>query len=205
MSSTKRKPWNLTKRFRCLFFAVAFFWIFAIIYVSCGSLYSGDTTCIKTPQEKSPTLKHTELRLVENVTAIETPENEGNSNSNRFLTVDFTDTKFLEDGQLQAENIVKPTESMVTQPNQDKLLPLREMFAAAGKMGKEKEEAFIWASIEARLTDLRVIDDKPQVLLLVIVSSAPERQDRRNAIREAWWKKCKQMVFFLSFVLSGTF
>ena len=33
-------------------------------------------------------------------------------------------------------------------------------------------------------------ENKHQVLLLVIVSSAPIRYDRRNAIRQTWMSKC---------------
>jgi len=32
--------------------------------------------------------------------------------------------------------------------------------------------------------------NKRKVLLLIIVSSAPQRFDRRQAIRDTWWKHC---------------
>lgn len=68
------------------------------------------------------------------------------------------------------------------------------MFANAGKENEETEESFNWNSNQVPLADLRVKRDKLQVLLLVIVSSGPNRQDRRNAIRETWWKKCTGKV-----------
>ena len=33
--------------------------------------------------------------------------------------------------------------------------------------------------------------EKKKVTILLIVSSGPRRSDRRNAIRETWWKYCK--------------
>ena len=43
---------------------------------------------------------------------------------------------------------------------------------------------------------------KKKVTLLVIVSSGPRRSDRRNAIRETWWKQCKPTygVRFIIFI-----
>ena len=32
---------------------------------------------------------------------------------------------------------------------------------------------------------------KPHITIILIVSSAPKRFDRRKAIRETWWKQCK--------------
>lgn len=34
-------------------------------------------------------------------------------------------------------------------------------------------------------------EDKPSVLLVIIVSSAPVRWERRDAIRQTWWKYCR--------------
>lgn len=33
-------------------------------------------------------------------------------------------------------------------------------------------------------------EEKPRVLLVIIVSSAPVRWERRDAIRQTWWKHC---------------
>lgn len=35
-------------------------------------------------------------------------------------------------------------------------------------------------------------NEKERVLLLITVGSAPQRLDRRQAIRDTWWKHCKQ-------------
>lgn len=35
-------------------------------------------------------------------------------------------------------------------------------------------------------------DDKKKLQLLIIVSSAPQRLARRQAIRESWWKHCNE-------------
>ena len=34
-------------------------------------------------------------------------------------------------------------------------------------------------------------EKKKKVTILLIISSGPRRSDRRNAIRETWWKHCK--------------
>ncbi|KAL9950568.1 hypothetical protein ACROYT_G043084 [Oculina patagonica] len=40
------------------------------------------------------------------------------------------------------------------------------------------------------VTDLQEVRNKESVLLLLIVTTAPSRYDRRKAIRDTWWKKC---------------
>ena len=40
----------------------------------------------------------------------------------------------------------------------------------------------------SQIQDLR--EEKPSVLLVIIVSSAPLRWERRKAIRQTWWKHC---------------
>ena len=84
---------------------------------------------------------------------------------------------------------------------QRSLLPLKVMFANAGEKDKEREKLLQWNSINVPLTDLRVKANKPQALLLVIVSSAPARHDRRNAIRETWWKRCNEKVRLFAAIL----
>ena len=48
---------------------------------------------------------------------------------------------------------------------------------------------------------------KPRVLLLVTVGSAPQRYDRRQAIRDTWWKHCKHskvnVIRFIAYFEAG--
>ena len=46
-------------------------------------------------------------------------------------------------------------------------------------------------------------DRKPQVLLVVTAGSAPPRYDRRQAIRDTWWKHCKDSQVNISLGLFG--
>ena len=74
---------------------------------------------------------------------------------------------------------------------QDRLLPLKIMFENAGKQDRKRGNGSLYRnSIQVPLADLRERRSKLHVLLLVIVTSASHRQDRRNAIRNAWWQKC---------------
>ena len=75
---------------------------------------------------------------------------------------------------------------------QDRLLPLKTMFEDAKREGLERDRRMNWNNNTQPLPleDLNELNYKPRVLLMAIVSSAPKRQDRRNAIRQAWWKKC---------------
>ena len=112
------------------------------------------------------------------------------------LMLNYNDSRDLKEDQRQqhAIEIFRRAERKTRRPKQDRLLPLKIMFANAGKENEETEESFNWNSNQVPLADLRVKRDKLQVLLLVIVSSGPNRQDRRNAIRETWWKKCTGKV-----------
>ena len=47
-----------------------------------------------------------------------------------------------------------------------------------------------WNNMIVPLTDLQEEENKHYVLLLVIVSSAPGRYDRRNATKQTWISKC---------------
>ena len=87
------------------------------------------------------------------------------------------------------------------QPEQDRLLPLKKMFAEAGEKSKEREKSLSSSSIEVPLADLNGLGNKPQVLLLVMLLTAPARQDRRMAIRETWWIKCIREVLPALFVV----
>lgn len=67
------------------------------------------------------------------------------------------------------------------------LQPLKDMFAnlTVKPSGLHKSDCMLPA---AKFSDLKEPENKEKVLLLVIVSTAPSRQDRRTAIRETWWK-----------------
>ena len=71
------------------------------------------------------------------------------------------------------------------------LLPLKEMFT---KASKNVAEGTFQGSFEVTMSDLHELEWKENVLLLVIVSTAPSRMERREAIRKTWWKKCTGKV-----------
>ena len=77
-----------------------------------------------------------------------------------------------------------------TPAEQDGTLPLKKMFANAEEKDKKRRKSLKWNNMIVPLTDLKEEENKHQVLLLVIVSSAPRRYDRRNAIRQTWMSKC---------------
>ena len=88
-----------------------------------------------------------------------------------------------------------PLNEMVANASMDRLQPLKLMFANASKEDREKGNGSVyWNSILVPLTDLRDERSKLQVLLVVIVSSATQRQERRDAIRNTWWSKCTGKV-----------
>lgn len=68
----------------------------------------------------------------------------------------------------------------------DRLQPLRDMFANASKV----KVAGSTVQRKLNVTDLQEVQNKESVLLLLIVTTAPSRYDRREAIRQTWWKKC---------------
>ena len=51
-----------------------------------------------------------------------------------------------------------------------------------------------------RLNVTRYYETKKDVTILVIVSTAPKRSDRRNSIRQTWWKECKTIGKVSEFV-----
>lgn len=71
-----------------------------------------------------------------------------------------------------------------TPAEQDGTLPFKKMFANAEEKDKKRRKSLKWNNMIVPLTDLKEEENKHQVLLLVIVSSAPRRYDRRNAIRQ---------------------
>ena len=71
------------------------------------------------------------------------------------------------------------------------LQPLRDMFRNLTLDRKDKKHCMV-ASDE--FSDLNEKGVKESVLLLIVVSTAPSRQDRREAIRQTWWTKCRGKV-----------
>lgn len=78
----------------------------------------------------------------------------------------------------------------------DHLRPLREMFVNASKVTYTEQRSNYertWqtnATPMFQLSDLEEVYKKVSVKLLVIVTTAPSRYKRREAIRATWWKKC---------------
>lgn len=89
--------------------------------------------------------------------------------------------------------------------NYARLQPLREMFANASKVKKTGQRSNpkgstlqIKAASMLNVSDLQEVRNKESVLLLLIVTTAPSRYDRRKAIRDTWWKKCDGIEVSLS-------
>ena len=79
----------------------------------------------------------------------------------------------------------------------DRLQPLRLMFANASKVketgqrsNSERSPLQTKAASKLNASDLQEVLNKESVLLLLIVTTAPSRYERREAIRDTWWKKC---------------
>ena len=104
-------------------------------------------------------------------------------------------------------NYVEESRSQpVANASMDRLQPLKLMFANASKEDREKGNGSVyWNSIQIPLTDLRDERSKLQVLLVVIVSSATQRQERRDAIRNTWWSKCTGKVWHFVYSVRSTF
>lgn len=67
------------------------------------------------------------------------------------------------------------------------LQPLQDMFRNLTIDREDKDDCMV-ASDE--FSDLDEKGVKESVLLVIVVSTAPSRQDRREAIRQTWWTKC---------------
>ena len=67
------------------------------------------------------------------------------------------------------------------------LQPLRDMFAKLTIMTPDKSDCMVAPAEFSNLTEL---ENKIPVFLLIVVSTAPSRQDRREAIRKTWGTKC---------------
>lgn len=104
----------------------------------------------------------------------------------------------------------------------NRLQPLIDMFynASKGKVLNEQRQIFAlgdkWPSVAhsmLNMSSLQEVDNKVSVLLLLIVTTAPSRFDRREAIRATWWKNCdgaevsskRPCKKIISFQLEGEF
>ena len=67
------------------------------------------------------------------------------------------------------------------------LQPLRNMFAKLTIKTPKKSDCMV---APAEFSDLTELENKIPVFLLIVVSTAPSRQERREAIRKTWWTKC---------------
>ena len=67
------------------------------------------------------------------------------------------------------------------------LQPLRDMFANLTIMKPSKSDCMVASAEFSNLTEL---EKKIPAFLLIVVSTAPSRQDRREAIRKTWGTKC---------------
>ena len=81
----------------------------------------------------------------------------------------------------------KKIEITRTTLNFSHLQPLRDMFAKLTIMTPDKSDCMVAPAEFSNLTEL---ENKIPVFLLIVVSTAPSRQDRREAIRKTWWTKC---------------
>ena len=76
------------------------------------------------------------------------------------------------------------------------LQPLRKMFTNVIKYQRDLHEKLNRTGCMpvalADFSDLEELEQKENVLLLIVVSTAPSRMDRRTAIRETWWSTCQQ-------------
>lgn len=181
------KLWRQMKKARCAVYIAMVYFLFSLVLIfgGCENFYNSQVIIWR--------FFPTKVEFVKNMTAKETLENPANSQSDRFKPLNnFGNTQDLNEMKGRDKGIIDATLSKKRQIKEDSLLPLREMFAKAGEEAKRREKALNLTSLEVPLTDLSVIDDKlkPHVLLLVVVSSAASRKDRRNAIRQTWWKKC---------------
>ena len=82
---------------------------------------------------------------------------------------------------------VKKFEIRRTTLNFSHLHPLRKMFAKLTMTTPNKSDCMVEPG---EFSDLTELENKIPVFLLIVVSTAPSRQDRREAIRKTWWTKC---------------
>ncbi|KAJ7386560.1 hypothetical protein OS493_008697 [Desmophyllum pertusum] len=87
----------------------------------------------------------------------------------------------------------------------DRLQPLRDMFENASKVKDIGQRSNLEGTGKTKVTlsDLQEVNNKVSVLLLVIVSTAPSRYERREAIRATWWKNCDGTEVTCKFFTDG--
>ena len=181
------KLWSQTRKARCVVCIAMVYFLFSLVLIfgGCKNFYNSQVIIWR--------FFPPNFEFVKNMTAKETHDIQANPQSDRFTPLNnFENPRDLDKMKPRDKGIIDATLSKKRRIKEDSLLPLREMFAKAGEEAKRREKALTSTSIDIPLTDLSVIDDKlkPQVLLLVVVSSAAARKDRRDAIRQTWWKKC---------------
>ncbi|XP_068677014.1 uncharacterized protein [Montipora foliosa] len=67
------------------------------------------------------------------------------------------------------------------------LQPLVNMFANLTHVKPSRSDCMFSTT---EFSDLKELETKQTIFLLIIVSTAPSRQERRDAIRQTWWTNC---------------
>ncbi|XP_068675382.1 uncharacterized protein [Montipora foliosa] len=81
----------------------------------------------------------------------------------------------------------KPRGGLLPQLRFTHLQLLVDMFANLTQVTPNRNDC-MFATEE--FSDLKELETKQTIFLLIIVSTAPSRRDRRDAIRQTWWTKC---------------
>ena len=67
------------------------------------------------------------------------------------------------------------------------LQPLVDMFANLSQVTPSKRDCMFET---ADFSDLKELETKEAVFLVITLNTAPSRKERREAVRQTWWKKC---------------
>ncbi|XP_068676929.1 uncharacterized protein [Montipora foliosa] len=67
------------------------------------------------------------------------------------------------------------------------LQPLVDMFASLSQVTPSKRDC-MFETVE--FSDLKELETKEAVFLVITLNTAPSRNERREAVRQTWWKKC---------------
>ena len=81
----------------------------------------------------------------------------------------------------------QPRGGLLPQRGFTHLQPLVDMFANLTQVTPGRSDCMVSTT---EFSDLKEPETKQTILLLIIVSTAPSRQERREAIRQTWWTKC---------------
>ncbi|XP_068676382.1 uncharacterized protein [Montipora foliosa] len=81
----------------------------------------------------------------------------------------------------------QPRGGLLPQRRFTHLQPLVDMFANLTQVTPGRSDCMVSTT---EFSDLKEPETKQTILLLIIVSTAPSRQERREAIRQTWWTKC---------------